>query len=229
MAAIRRWHRAIRLPLEAWRILDGVVAGDGSLTFRGAQTALSVTGKHREWIEHLHRLFRDWGLRPKLRQTKSGHWEVRTAAFAALTPLYRRWYCGARRLPLPLIVTRAMVLYWYLGDGALKTGHGSCSAEIGAYAYSPLDVVRVAEEIARKSRCRVRVYQHKAGCVISIAAQSVPRFLQWIGACPVPCYGYKWAHTVKPTVVKDLCQLPRMTLRQLDRQWKLAHGRYRAA
>lgn len=194
------------------------------MSFQGAQTTLRVTGKQREWIEHVHALLDSWGLQPKIRPTKAGYWQTATLAFAALTPFYREWYGGGRRrLPKDVIITAPMVRYWYLGDGSLKTGHNSCSAEIGAYAYQPSDVVRVAREIDRKSGCVTRVYYHKAGCVISVAAQSVPRFLRWIGVCPVACYAYKWAHTVKPRVIKDLCQLTTFDVRKFDQRWKSEH------
>lgn len=215
LAAIRRWHRPLVLPKSARSLLDGLIAGDASLQFRGAQTALSITGKHAQWIRHVHRRLRLLGLKPRFRPTKTGHWTTSTKSFSALTPFYRRWYKGRRRLPDDLVVTPVLVLYWYLGDGSLKAS----SAELAAYAYRPSSVVRVANLLAKRSGCQVRVHYHRAGCVINIAAQSVRRFLDWIRPCPVECYRYKWATLVQPRAIKDLRLLSRTAIRQLDRHW----------
>lgn len=228
VAAQRRWRRSMELPTTLLAILDGLVAGDGHL--KGIyQTSYTMTSKYAEWIEHVGGLFQSAGLMVHYYRQPSGNPTFTTHSYEALTPFRRRWYTRRLKvLPIDMCLEPAALLYWYLGDGGLKTGQGgaSYSAELSTYAFLPSSVVSVARRIESSLGLNeVRVYLAKAGPFISVSKRDTRAFLDYIGASPVRCYDYKWAvpaHT--SSRLGNLLECSPNELAQLDEAWRLKYA-----
>lgn len=195
------------IPASTLEVIEGELLGDGNLN----STKRPKTGEYVS-ASYMHntskRPYLEWlagelvGLDAKLygpyNQSTGGiSWGLRTRRYAALLPLYQRWYDPTRParerkvVPADLRITARMALHWYLGDGTLAVDRRSAGTKpiirLSTDGFTVPEIERLAAQL---SHCRPRL--GRFGERYRIVLDSAP-FLGWIGPCPVPdIYGYKW-------------------------------------
>jgi hypothetical protein len=208
------------------QVIEGGLLGDGSMVQHARGSAFRFANSHTDLVEWIagelralvncdenHRYFQS---RPF--NEKQGMATFRTATWNNLNALHDRWYgpdtgSGFRkRIPVDLVLTPLSALLWYLGDGSLTQDLNGKTSQVltlatHAFAFKSLQrtlkpqLVEILScrkhDIALEPDRRVRGYP-RCGYQIRIPARYVPRWLRFIGSCPVLSYSYKW--NVRPRI-----------------------------
>lgn len=202
-----RQTRADVLSASTLEVIEGELLGDGNLSTSARPKAGSLVSalyqhnaRDREYLEWLSTQLA--GVQTRVYGPYNhGHgvtWALRSPRYAALLPVYRRWYDETRPayhrkvVPADLRVTPRMALHWYLGDGTFAVDKRSAGTKpvvrLSTDSFDLADVERLAAQLAH---CRARIGRFGKG--YRIVLDSAP-FLEWIGPCPVPnVHGHKWS------------------------------------
>lgn len=186
-------------------IIEGELLGDGCLSSRSNYSAFyQHTSSKRDYLEWLRDTLIKEGLRFTKRiaksQTPLGEtYHLKSRSFTDLKALHRRWYAdGVKIVPADIVLTPAMALHWFLGDGSThkvaKDTHNSI-LELDTHGFTSADLDILCEQLSG-----FNAYYRNGnvgddpdkGRAIFIPAPDAPRFLEWIGDCPVEVYTYKW-------------------------------------
>lgn len=148
-------------------------------------------------------------------------YRFQTATLGNLNELWRRWYQSApkdtlrtqswrhyrKTIPQDFRLSPLSGLLWYIGDGSLVKKSTKERSQVVRFATHDLPrsgLVRIlrpqlakilcseAEEIRINRDRRSRYKQY--GYEIYLPSRYVPRWLRYIGKCPVPSYRYKWCY-----------------------------------
>lgn len=189
-------------------ILDGLLLGDGGVYNhnRGYMKGKSFFGQTCKYEEYLHYIksmleqegleFPDKCITPYMRKLK--HREGYTKEYrltSRFSPyLYDqrcRWYpYNVKRVPKDITLTTNVLREWYIGDGSLITWRNYLwNVKLCVLGYDEYDNVflkNLLVDLGFSSR-----FNKKRG-EINVNRSNVPKFLSFIGSCPVDCYKYKW-------------------------------------
>jgi hypothetical protein len=115
--------------------------------------------------------------------------ELRTLSHPVYAQLRERWYRNGKKVvPGDLRISPEFVLHWFLCDGACSVNRGSGHLILCTDAFTTQEVeflqgllasAGIASGLTSSRRIRVR-------------QNSLNRFYDYIGECPVPCLAYKW-------------------------------------
>ena len=178
-------------------ILDGLLAGDASIPRGQNLPHFSQRAACREYVELVARQLGIPADRVRSRTRKPDRRtgrvyrcsEFRTLSDPIFGLLRRRWYRdGIKAVPSDLKVSREFVLHWFLCDGACSTNRRGAQLMFctDGFSLEGVDHLRglLASVGVETSLCegpRIRVRQN-----------SVNRFFDYVGECPVRCLEYKW-------------------------------------
>ncbi|GAI86654.1 unnamed protein product, partial [marine sediment metagenome] len=122
--------------------------------------------------------------------------------YIELKDLWRKWYRPATEeerkiqpwrkfikiIPLDLELTPLTCLMWYIGDGCLGQSGRSRKITLSTQGFAGQEVNQLSSKMKglgiKTTTCKDKT--------IYVWARSVSDFLDYIGPCPVKCYGYKW-------------------------------------
>lgn len=104
-------------------ILDGLIAGDGSLWHEDAASHYSHGDSYLEHIDWLVQLLADHGLETNTRWVTDGEdwtaYHFHTRAYRELEEFNDRWYDeNGKRLPPDFELSPTTLKLWYVGDGS---------------------------------------------------------------------------------------------------------------
>lgn len=144
------------LPEPLLEIIDGCVAGDGSIMMPKGSSAFflyQISSKYKQHIESLRKDLAEYGFSGEIRQysgTKDGkrqYFEALTWFLKAFNPHRDRWYRdGIKKLPDDVRNTPTFWKWLYAGDGSIaKTGEWSRQVSIATNCYSTEDVDRLLD------------------------------------------------------------------------------------
>ena len=197
-------HR-LELSKKEKEILDGLILSDAHLTPTGTKG-----GKNSRLCFHLkYESFCDlimnglqcfhWKKKFMLRfdsrtQKFYNQWSLESRVHPYLTTQRTRWYIkNTKIVPKDLILTKNVLLWWYLGDGCLerkKARPNSRRIILSTNCFTKNDNWFLIDEL-KKIIGNNNVYQE--GDQIVISRQSLCNFIEIVGSSsPVECYNYKF-------------------------------------
>jgi hypothetical protein len=177
-------------------VLDGLLMGDASIPAGQNLLHFSQRLDRREYVEYIadqlgvqRDRIRDRIRKPDKRTGKAyGCSELRTLSATVFGDLRSRWYPDGRKVvPRDLGISPECVLNWFLCDGSCSETRGSAQLVLCTDAFSPADLDFVRGQLAGVG-IEVRV----CGRRLRVRQNSVVRFYDYIGHCPVSCFAYKW-------------------------------------
>lgn len=201
------------------QIINGHLLGDGSIGKEGIRFSLSNT--QYEYIEFTQSTLNTLSHRCLLsyvdRRTKTKFGDLcvrRQQSYKAVCsckqifePLRTKWYTPAEQhgrfqkvVPRDLELTPLTCNRWYADDGSLnvrpKTSKLSlylCTDDFREEDVELLVLKLKALDInATKHKGKKRARDGRTRWSIYMGGQTVVKFLNYIGKCPVKCYDYKW-------------------------------------
>lgn len=188
--------KSVALSPSLLELIEGELLGDGSLRRYKNGALFAYTSKYYDYAVWLTDQFEREGI--ECSEIGEYHHEAgnvvfkfQTLTYKELGDLYDRWYDApaSKRLPQDFALTPIKLRQWFIGDGSNVTE--SKAKYIACYsAFSPEDKSRLKamlEQILGRS-----LVFHESGNKIYINADAVKRLFDYVGACPVSCYEYKW-------------------------------------
>ena len=182
------------LSKEAREFIDGELLGDMSMRSNRKWSArIKYSSKYLEYIEWLAKTLKSFGIEQsgkigldRFRGKIYYHYESRQ--YEELLPLYQKWYPegkGGKIVPEDLVLTPLICRQWYIGDGHLGEGR---HIDLCSMGFSKSDVERLKKQLYALG-FKVTIDSQNN---IRISTYSGQSFLDYIGKCPIGCYGYKW-------------------------------------
>jgi hypothetical protein len=194
-------------------LLDGHLLGDGSVFVTGYDThreaVFVITSKYKEYAQWIVDNT-DWFSECKVNVHDT--WDKRTEKFyrhctiksishPILTERRKLWYPNGKKIvPRNLVLTRNLLLRWYLDDGNwhskglyLNT-QGFIYQDVEFLQQLLMDFLQFKVTIQKHSPNRYRLFIPKRGgshsCKSSV--NNIERFFEVIGDCPVSCLRHRW-------------------------------------
>ncbi len=193
------------LPSELKEIIDGCIAGDGSISrsdHRTSRFSIALGFKQKEHLEELKSELEKFGysgaiFRIKPRNDKNPgyglHWTLKV-----FNSERERWYYeGRKRLPLDLKNSKNFWRWFYAGDGTLgKSSTFKSFIGISSNDLIESDVDRLIKMLKelniKANKCKAGIGSNgKQQYIIRISTISTKDFLEYIGP-PVKSLEYKW-------------------------------------
>ena len=185
-------------------LLDGLLLSDGNLTVPGQC-------KHPRYQQTCKEpLFLEWvaswlptpsKIKGPQQSGRYQYWFLYTPTSDAYRRDFDRWYPDGKHIPDDLIITPAVLLGEYLGDGCLSTAGVCQRIEFGTYGFERSEV-----EALREKLCQVNLpFTLSKRGHLTLRGGLVKRFLEYIGPCPVESLAYKWkAHVVEDIAWREI-------------------------
>lgn len=176
--------------------LDGLLLGDASVPAGQNLLHFSQRSDRREYVEYVATAL---GLpldrvkdRARQPDTRTGRVyrcsELRTYSDPVFGNLRSRWYPNGRKVvPRDLQLSPECVLNWFLCDGSCSPTRGSAQLMLCTDAFPADDL-----DFLRGLLSGVGVEANTCGPRLRVRQNSVARFYDYIGPCPVTCFAYKW-------------------------------------
>ena len=199
------YNNQCELTMEGKDFIYGELLGDMSLTQQSNHSAhVDYASKYKEYIEWLDKALDEFGVKKvgKIRKyyhtafekhnTVSYHYSSRN--YPELLDIRNMFYPNGKKI-IPNINFSPLVLrQWYIGDGTV----GRSKQTPGTRDFIVLNTQGFKSQEVQGATIKLnemgfRVAYQPANNVIAIKGCSVVDFLDYIGPCPVECYGYKWA------------------------------------
>lgn len=189
-------HFDITNEFREW--IDGELLGDGCLNSRSKYSArVKYSSKYLEYIDYIAESLKHFGIEQsgyiRKREPNPGAYSYHytSKSYNELKDFHTRWYPeGKKIVPRDVRLTPITLRQWYLGDGCLyipKTKRRRFIT-LAAYSFTDDDVYFLIKLFREIGIVATKPKSNR----IHISTQSVDKFLDYIGECPVYCYQYKW-------------------------------------
>lgn len=178
-------------------ILDGLLMGDASIPAGQNLLHFSQRSDRREYVEYIATQL---GLpsdrvRDRVRKpdTRTGRQyacsELRTLSASCFAELRAKWYPNGRKVvPRDLQLSREFVLHWFLCDGSCSRTRNGAQLMLCTDAFS-IEDVEFSRHLLEAEGIESRVC---GGNRLRVRQNSIGRFYEYLGDCPVSCLAYKW-------------------------------------
>jgi hypothetical protein len=179
------------------RILDGLLISDGYIPAGQHLFYFAQRSQNREYVDFVaeqlgipRERVRDRARKPDKRTGKVYECsELRTLSHPFFAELRERWYRDGRKVvPGDISISREFLLHWFLCDGACSVNRSSAHMVFCTDSFTRPEVEYLIELLASAGiegslmrTNRIRIHQN-----------SIERFYDYIGECPVVCLRYKW-------------------------------------
>ena len=187
-------------------MIEGELLGDGSIIRASGRSAFYSHGsKYKDYVLWLSKEFKGQGMEQsgKIRKAvnylgtehASITYQYHSLAYPELLEFRKRFYPGGGKkiVPSDLTLDPIKARQWYIGDGRLTQSDRQRS---GIVLYTcAFDSVSTQLLMEQLTEIGLEVTLQPSRNQIYIKADSVPKFLGYIGPCPEPImhiYGYKW-------------------------------------
>lgn len=187
-------HRRIASSLSPYQteVLNGELLGDGNLIIgKSYVNAKFQWGgrflSHGELIQNAFGEFSGTIVADRI------YWKFSSKAAAAFTDAYHLWYPhGKKIVPANLALTPATILHWYIGDGYLKQREKRRPAiKFSTQCFLPEHLSILQTKLAYIGFPSY-LESNGNGYMIGIRTPYTAALLDYMGACPVAEYSYKW-------------------------------------
>ena len=178
------------------QILDGLIIGDGHIAQINKHTARYAQAcKYKEFLDHIQEVLPlNWG---PICQDKKWHcYHIKSRFTPSLLIFRQRWYPkGKKIVPKDIILSKEVLLYWFLGDGSIRFPNRSKFPNSKHY-----EIKLATDSFSRKDNLFLISKLAEIGIEssllgrnqIRIMARSNHKFFKLIGDSPIDCYKYKW-------------------------------------
>ncbi len=197
---IEKYKKSLHLTREQREILTGILLGDAHLETqnRGRTYRLKIEQslEHREYVEHLYQVFREWVLTPpKIRSVVTNgvltqNYRFSTLSHGAFRFYAHQFYSNGRKC-VPKIIKRLLtyrsIAYWFMDDGSIKSKE-SKGIILNTQAYTKKEVKTLVNILLNKFGLMANLRRQKEGYQIYISGESYERF------CEI----------VRPYIIKDM-------------------------
>lgn len=193
-------NRRIDLNDNDKEILNGLLLGDGCLNNkRGKNNALFQTACIKEeYIKYLRdnlSILSDRKIYHYKNRGKSGIFMINSLSSVTLNELHSLWYKdNIKCIPSNLKLSPLCCLHWYIGDGTLSDDRRILLHTNGFLEKEVNLLIKLLNDIGIKSTKHKhnvpKIMGH--GYRIYIGSKYFPKFLEYIGKCPVDSFKYKW-------------------------------------
>jgi len=174
-------------------IIEGCILGDGSVTRNGPSSFIQVSNSKRTFLTHILNNLPDdiIGDNP-ISSKKSDDDETRVLKTLSKDWInnYRdRWYNkGQKKVPDKFTLDKINLLYWYLGDGHLRSDD---TPSLSASWTSEYQIEKLKDDI-EDIVGQATLYDKSTHYEIRVNAKHRQQFFNTIGPCPTKEYQYKW-------------------------------------
>jgi len=165
-------------------ILVGIILGDAHLETRNHGATYRVkfeySAKHREYVEHLYEIFKEWVLTPpqeKIDATHKNLW-FQTMSHAAFRFYAHQFYDGRKKcVPKNIhrFLTSRNIAYWFMDDGSIKSRE-SKGIIFNTQGFERREVEHLAEVLSSKFDLKAKPRKQDDGWQIYISGTSYERF-----------------------------------------------------
>jgi hypothetical protein len=184
----------LKLLGEQREVLVGVILGDGHLETqnkgRTYRLKIEQSIKHKDYVEHLYQIFRDWvNTPPKARlRTGKGGTENEMIGFQTYSHSTFRFYAqqfypdGKKRIPklINKWLTPKVLAYWFMDDGSLKW-RLSRSVILNTQGYRQDEVKKLVLLLKAKFGLEAGIRKQQEGFQVCIHGQSLEEFVKLVG------------------------------------------------
>jgi hypothetical protein len=183
-------------------IFDAHMIGDGSLLYRhkdDKNPSMTITNKHSNYLKWISTELEILSNRPVWnrtyldKRTKKTYtcFHIIALQCPKFTKEYSRWYTneGQKDIPLDINVSKEFLLHWYLDDGSLGSSGGVYFA---VDSYSLERIINLQNKLEVLTGFKIGIHKNGKGHRLYISKKYSEEFFQFIGACPVKEYEYKW-------------------------------------
>jgi len=200
---IEQYKTTLALTEEQREVLVGLLLGDAHLETRnhGGTYRLKIEqGEvHREYVDHLYALFKDWVLTPPQpkevvsRGHASVNWWFQTVSHGAFRFYAQQFYRDGRKHVPQLIhrwLTPRGLTYWFMDDGSTKWQQ-SRAVLLNTQGYDRSEVERLAQVLNQGFALETLLRKQAEGHQIVIVGRSLERFVDLVGPFLLPSMVYK--------------------------------------
>ena len=212
---IEAYKRNLKLSSTQREVLVGLLLGDAHLETqnRGRTYRLKIeqSEKHRAYVEHLYRLFKEWVLTPpRLRHVRSkGHestnYWFQTVSHGAFRFYAHRFYVDGHKV-VPRLIHRWLsprgLAYWFMDDGALKW-RKSRAILLNTQGFLHRDVERLRSVLMQKFGLEANLRRQKEGIQILVPGSSLEHFVELVGPFLLPAMRYKLPQAGRTQLPKE--------------------------
>lgn len=184
---IEKYKKSLHLTKEQREILTGILLGDAHLETqnkgRTYRLKIEQSLEHRDYVEHLYQVFREWVLTPpNIRPVVTKGVLTQNYRFSTLSHGAFRFYAqqfylnGKKRVP-PIInrlLTPCSIAYWFMDDGSIKSRE-SKAILFNTQAFSSTDVEKLINVLQTKFGLNAKKRRQREGFQIYISGYSYER------------------------------------------------------
>lgn len=199
--------RTTTLTEQHKQIIDGMLLSDGSL-YKFATPALTLTTIHKAFAEHFQTILpfssRIDFTPASTRHRKDGKiisckplYFYKSHVDCSLHYFYNRWYNDKKVIPVNLVITPSVLLYWFLGDGFSLVYPGTQKLHtIGLSTNGfTLEENEHLSELLKVAHPNLKalVKPHMGSHRLMFTTQkAMGAFYDFVDSCPIECFLYKW-------------------------------------
>lgn len=192
----------VELTKKALEFIEGELLGDGCIMQASKQSAnFHYSSKYLEYINFMSSKLDNYGIgqsgkiyeKDRRNEHKGLYYNYHSRNYAELLPIREEWYPNNKKIiPKDLELTSLVCKQWYIGDGSLgKNRYRLTFHTEGFIREDILFLISKLKEIGFKANINKSNYnQYKIR--LANPKKQIPKFLDYIGQCPVQCYQYKW-------------------------------------
>lgn len=225
----------IILSPEQSQILNGCLLGDGWISKKNFDFGyLSSKLDHVECIFEIFREFipkrykngpKKYSYFDKRYEKTYTNYSFYTQRNITFLRLRQKWYPQDKKIvPRDLRLSPLTCLWWYIGDGTLNPTQQYILLYTNGFEENDVNfLINLLNELEFESHSFEFKKKNKIEYTIRIPRRKVKKFLDYIGACPVSSYNYKWHYREPQILRKKVLQfdLNGNLIRRWDSAWQV--------
>lgn len=177
--------------------ISGELLGDmGISSYDRPSARIGYGSKYFEYVNWISEILSSRGIEQSGRirkyNLKTGiAFIYRSKSYGFLKFIFDKWYnSGKKQPPLDINFNPIVLRQWYIGDGCLIVRkHRSSRIKLSTQGFAVDGNIFLTKKLNILGF--VASYNILSNCIF-ISYNSVRKFLDYIGPCPVDCYQYKW-------------------------------------
>lgn len=204
---IREYKKRLKLTGIQREILVGVLLGDAHLETqnngRTYRLKIEQSLEHRDYVEHLYTVFREWVLTPPstrsvvTRGVLTKNYRFSTLSHGAFRFYAQQFYLnGRKRVPEKIgrLITPRSIAYWFMDDGSIKSKE-SKGIIINTQSFSKSEVKILVNLLKTKFGLDSKLRRQREGFQIYISGFCFERFYAIVKDYIIDSMLYKLPHS----------------------------------